>query len=91
MVCLARKASPAAATMPEGERKRRLRQYRVARDVSILALPDDRREVFAAEWDQLVERAVLSGVATLDERGRLKLKGERQRGRDAEPEGDSDA
>lgn len=91
MVCLARKSGPGAVAMPEAERKRRLRQYRVARDVSILGLPDDRREVFAAEWDQVVERAVLSGVATLDERGRLKLKGEQRRARDAEPEGDGDA
>lgn len=90
MVCLARKSDPVAAAMPGAERKRRLRQYRVARDVSILGLPDDRRELFAAEWDQIVERAVLSGVATLDERGRLKLMGERRRGRDADPEGDTD-
>lgn len=90
MVCLARKASPVAAMMPEAERKRRLRQYRVARDVSILGLPDDRRDMFAAEWDQVVERAVLSGLATLDERGRLQLINERRRGRDPEPAGDSD-
>ena len=63
----------------------------MASDVSILGLPDDRRQVFASEWDEIVERAVLSGVVTLDERGRLKFRGARRGGRDREPEGDGDA
>lgn len=90
MVCLARKSSPVVSPMPEAERKRRLRQYRVARDVSILGLPDDRREIFAAEWDQVIERAVLSGLATLDERGRLQFAGKRRTSHDPEPADDSD-
>ena len=90
MVCLARKSSPVVSRIPEAERKRRLQQYRAARDVSILGLPDDRREIFAAEWASVVERAVLSGLATLDERGRPQFTGRRRPGRGAEPPDDSD-
>jgi SAM-dependent methyltransferase len=75
MMCLARKAAPVVVPMPKDERKRRLRQYTVARDFAILSLPDDRRGPFEREWNQVVERAVLAGTATLDERGRVQLRG----------------
>lgn len=88
MVCLARKASPTQALMPDSERQRRIHQYAVARDVSILGLPQNRRETFAAEWDRVVERAVLSGVATLDERGRVQLSSVRRKG--GQPEADEE-
>lgn len=91
MVCLARKASPAKTEMPESERKRRLRQYAAARDFAILGLPDHRREPFAAEWSAVVERAVMSGMATLDERGRVQFLGGRKKQDDADPTGDPDA
>jgi hypothetical protein len=91
MVCLARKASPAKTEMPESERKRRLRQYTAVRDLSILGLPDHRREPFAAEWTGVVERAVMSGMATLDERGRVQFLGGRKRPDDPDPTGDLDA
>lgn len=87
MMCLARKAAPVQSTMPKGELKKRARQYTAARDLSILALPERRRAVFAAEWDQIVERAVLSGMATVDERGRIQFNGARRKSKDSE-EGD---
>jgi len=90
IVCLARKTTPAPAAMPEAERKRRLRQYAAARDVSILGLPDDRRGLFAGEWDAVVERAVVAGVATLDERGRIQFRDGRKKQDDAEPSGAGD-
>ena len=84
LMCLARKAEPVAAIMPERERKRRLRQYAASRDVSIVAVPEERRGLFGGEWDQIVERAVVSGAATLDERGRVQVSRVRRKG--GEPE-----
>jgi hypothetical protein len=84
LMCLARKTTRARPAMPKGELKKRGRQYSAARDLSILALPEKRRELFSAEWDQVVERAVLSGMATVDERGRIQFKGARRKSRDAE-------
>ncbi len=84
MICLARKAAPAQSTMPKGELKKRARQYTAARDLSILALPEHRRSAFAAEWDQVVERAVLSGMATVDARGRIQFSGARRKAKDSE-------
>ncbi len=88
MMCLARKAAPVQPTIPKGELKKRQRQYAAARDLSILALPDDRRAVFSAEWDQVVERAVLSGMATVDERGRIQFRRARRKPREAEAGGE---
>ena len=85
LMCLARKAAPVATAMPDRERKRRLREYATARDVSILGVPRHRRAPFAGEWDQVVERSVLSGVATLDEQGRPQLSRVRRKGGDPEP------
>lgn len=85
LLCLARKTTAVAQAMPEAERRRRLRQYATSRDVSILGLPASRRATFAAEWDRVVERAVLSGVATLDERGRPQLSRVRRKGGDPQP------
>ena len=84
MMCLARKAAPVQSLMPKGELKKRSRQYTAARDLSILALPERRRAVFAAEWDQIVERAVLSGMVTVDERGRIQFNGARRKAKDSE-------
>lgn len=88
MMCLARKAAPVQLTMPKGELKKRARQYTAARDLSILALPEQRRATFAAEWDQIVERAVLSGMATVDARGRIQFSGARRKSKDSD-EGDT--
>ena len=91
LICLARKtsptAAPTAAAMPESERKRRLRQYGAARDVSILGLPEHRRAPFSTEWNQVVERAVMAGVATLDERGRVQFPDRRRKPDDSEDDG----
>jgi SAM-dependent methyltransferase len=90
MMCLARSATPATVVMPKDERKRRLRRYTAARDFAILSLPDDRRGAFAHEWDAVVERAVIEGTATLDERGRVQLRTGTGRG-DLERDGVDDA
>lgn len=84
LTCLARKTGVVTSPMPKSELKKRTRQYAAARDLSILALTEKRRELFAAEWDQVVERAVLSGMITVDERGRIQFKGARRKSRDAD-------
>ena len=88
LMCLARKTRPTPAAMPEPERKRRLRQYAAARDVSILGLPEQRRAPFAAEWNQIVERAVMSGIVTLDERGRVQFVDRKRRRDEVETPGE---
>lgn len=74
MVCLARKASPVREPMPASERNRRVGMYRTARDLAILSLPEERRQMFAAEWHQAVERAEEAGLVRIDERGRVRRK-----------------
>jgi hypothetical protein len=67
--------------MPDEERERRTHAYQKARDIAILRLPDRLRGHFAAEWDAVVERAVSTGLADFDERGRLRLvKSDREAG-----------
>jgi hypothetical protein len=90
MMCLARAAAPAAVAMPKDERKRRLRRYSAARDFAILSLPDKKRELFVDEWPAIVERSVLAGTATLDERGRVQLRTEATHG-DLERDGIDEA
>jgi hypothetical protein len=89
MMCLARKTAPVRPIVPKGELKKRQRQYAAARDLSILALPDDRRAVFASEWDQVVERAVLSGMATVDQRGRIQFRGARRKPKESDAGGET--
>jgi hypothetical protein len=90
MLCLARKTSPSQMPIEQSELKRRLKQYRTARDISILGLPVERRGPFASEWDAVVERSLISGAAKMDERGRLKIAGQRREEADERWESDAD-
>ena len=71
-LCLARRSENAG--MVEEARpalELRLGRYRRARDLAILSLPQESRAPFQSEWPMVVERAVLAGDATLDQRGRV--------------------
>jgi hypothetical protein len=59
--------------MSEPDRNRRIKAYGRARDRAILAVPEDVRPRFAAEWPAVVERGVAEGVAEFDANGRLRL------------------
>lgn len=85
MVCLARKATRARDTMPASERNRRVRTYTAARDLAILGLPEARRQMFAAEWDQVIERAARAGLVRVDERGRVRPAWHRRKDSDLQP------
>jgi SAM-dependent methyltransferase len=83
LIALGRKTSTLQPwrRMPDEERERRTHAYQKARDIAILRLPDRLRGHFAAEWDAVVERAVSTGLADFDERGRLRLvKSDREAG-----------
>ena len=71
-LCLARRVTTAGVVQQDRTvLERRLKRYRRARDVAILSLPAESRKPFEGEWSQVVERAVLAGDATLDQRGRV--------------------
>lgn len=71
-VCLARRSAEIRMLpMTAANLEERLQAYRVARDASILRLPEEARGRFAAEWSAVVERAVVAGNASVDERGRV--------------------
>jgi SAM-dependent methyltransferase len=55
------------------ERQKRAAAYQRARDLAILRLPPNLRHLFHAEWDAVVERAVVAGAADYDERGHLRI------------------
>lgn len=78
MVCLARKAAPVREPMPTSERNRRLGLYATARDLAILLVPEERRQLFAAEWNQVLERATRAELVRIDGRGRVRLNVERR-------------
>ncbi len=59
--------------MAKKERNKRLGLYQRARDLAILRLPADRQARFRREWDAVVERAVVGGLADYDERGHLRI------------------
>lgn len=71
-LCLARRtAEVRMVPMTPAALGERLQAYRVARDASILRLPEEVRGRFESEWSAVVERAVVAGIATVDERGRV--------------------
>jgi 2-polyprenyl-3-methyl-5-hydroxy-6-metoxy-1,4-benzoquinol methylase len=76
ILCLARRAARNQSWehMRPRERDRRLAAYRLARDASILMLPPHARRLFAAEWDDVVDRAFDAGIAEVGEDGRPRLK-----------------
>ena len=74
-LALARLASTPATMKPIGGKQRdaRIEAYRQAFDRAVLGVDEALRPRVAAEWPGAVERAVASGVADYDERGRLRL------------------
>jgi SAM-dependent methyltransferase len=65
--------------LSEADRAARLAAYARARDVAVLRAPKEVRPRFAAEWDGVLERAVVSGLADLDGRGRISVRPPKQR------------
>ena len=74
-LALARLASTPPTMTPIGGQQRdaRVEAYRQAFDRAVLGVDEALRPRVAAEWPGAVERAVASGVADYDERGRLRL------------------
>jgi hypothetical protein len=60
--------------MADDERRQRAAAYARARDHSILRLEETQRGRFSAEWNAVVERAVVDGIADMDDAGRVRLK-----------------
>ena len=59
--------------IPDDAREARLARYRTARDLAILRLPERLRPVFADEWEQIVERTLLAGLAELTPNGNVRI------------------
>ena len=68
-----REASPEWTPITDTERDRRVSQYRLARDLAILRLPQHVRGRFASEWDAVVERAVAAGRIDVDNQGHFRI------------------
>jgi SAM-dependent methyltransferase len=68
-----REASPEWTPITDTERDRRVSQYRLARDLAILRLPQHVRGRFASEWDAVVERAVAAGRIDVDDQGHFRI------------------
>jgi SAM-dependent methyltransferase len=65
--------APAMVPMTKKQRDARIDAYRQAYDRAVLGVDEPLRPRLAGEWPAAVERAVASGVAEYDERGRLRL------------------
>jgi SAM-dependent methyltransferase len=74
--------------MTASECETRISRYRVARDLAILRIPARLRPLFADEWDQVVERALLTGIATLTPDGHLRVRRETDPRRNPEHDGE---
>lgn len=72
-LCLTRQAEARLTPMHESERTRRVDAYRRAYDRAVLAADEHLRPRLAADWPQVVERAVAAGDAEFDSRGQLRL------------------
>jgi SAM-dependent methyltransferase len=72
-LCLARLSGSRMEPMDTKERNARIDAYRRAFDRAVLSASPGVRSRLAAEWPQVVERAVAAGVAEFDERGQLRL------------------
>ena len=59
--------------MPETERSKRITDYQMARDRSILRIDPALRSRVVSVWDQAVERGMATGVAEFDATGQLRL------------------
>ena len=60
--------------MPDDERKRRERRYRVAADLAVLQMPEPVRARVAGEWDAALERSLANGTAEVASKGRVKVR-----------------
>lgn len=73
-LCLMRRLdTPRWTPMSDAERLARVERYQRARDRAVLRAPEAVRARFADEWDGAVERAVRTGVATLDAGGAVRI------------------
>jgi SAM-dependent methyltransferase len=59
--------------MPDDERKRRTRLYRIAADLAVLQMPEALRGRVADEWDGALARALANGTAEIVKGGRIKV------------------
>ena len=60
--------------IPAAERDARIARYRAARDLSILRLNETRRDMFAGEWEAVVERALAAGLAEMTSGGSVRVR-----------------
>jgi hypothetical protein len=60
--------------MSDSERARRRSAYRTANDTAILRVPEHLRAPFAEDWEAAVARAVAAGLATVDARGKIRVR-----------------
>jgi SAM-dependent methyltransferase len=60
--------------MPDDERKRRERRYRVAADLAVLQMPEPVRSRVAGEWDAALERSLANGTAEMASKGRIRVR-----------------
>ncbi len=72
-LCLARRGDARMTPMADRERDGRVDAYRQAYDRAVLGVDPHLRPRLAADWPQVVERAVASGVAEFDENGQVRL------------------
>jgi SAM-dependent methyltransferase len=70
-----RETLPEWTPIPETDRDRRVAQYRLARDLAVLRLPQHIRGRFASEWEAIVERAVVAGLVVADDAGHFRIAG----------------
>ncbi len=75
-ICLAQKREVSAdwTRIPKRLRSRRRRAYHRAFDAAAVQVPEYARERLGEPWDQIVARAVETGVAEVTKKG-LRLKG----------------
>jgi SAM-dependent methyltransferase len=72
-LCLARQAETCMTPMSDRERNGRIDAYHQAYDRAVLGVDEHLRPRLAADWGQVVERAIASGVAEFDGQGQLRL------------------
>lgn len=74
ILCLSRECKDAVMTpLTQTDRQKRLKAYADARLRALIRLPDDARARTTLDWDQIAVQAVESGIATVDDAGRLRL------------------
>jgi SAM-dependent methyltransferase len=63
-----------AEPLEETEWRARVSKYSRARDHAILRLEPHQRERFSGEWEDVFARAIITGVAEVDSRGRIRVR-----------------